>query len=64
LSDDDRTVPAAGSAEYYAALRYHGVKASMHIFPTGGHGYGNYDTFEYQKEWQNLLLRWLAFLER
>jgi hypothetical protein len=36
----------------------------MHVFPTGGHGYGNYDTFEYQKEWQNLLLRWLAFLER
>ena len=64
LSDDDRTVPAAGAAEYYAALRYHGVKASMHIFPTGGHGYGNYDSFEYQKEWQNLLLRWLAFLER
>ena len=64
LSDDDRTVPAAGAAEYYAALRYHGVKASMHIFPTGGHGYGIYDTFEYKAEWQNLLLRWLAFLER
>ena len=64
LSDNDRTVPAAGAAEYYIALRYHGVKASMHVFPTGGHGYGNYDTFEYQKEWQNLLLRWLAFLEK
>ena len=64
LSDNDRTVPAAGAAEYYIALRYHGVKASMHVFPTGGHGYGNYDTFEYQKEWQNLLLRWLAVLEK
>ena len=59
LSDDDTTVPAAGSAIYYAALRYHGVKASMYVFPTGGHGWGNYDKFSYQKEWQHLLLRWL-----
>lgn len=63
LSDDDTTVPAAGSAIYYAALRYNGVKASMHVFPTGGHGWGNYDTFAYQKEWQHLLLRWLNELK-
>ena len=63
LSDDDRTVPAAGSAMYYAALRYHGVKASMYIFPEGGHGWGNYDKFSYQKEWQHLLLRWLNELK-
>jgi acetyl esterase/lipase len=63
LSDDDTTVPAAGSAIYYAALHYHGVKASMHIFPTGGHGWGNRDSFAYQKEWQHLLLRWLTELK-
>ena len=59
LSDDDMSVPAGGAAIYYAALRYHGVKASMYIFPEGGHGWGNYDRFSYQKEWQHLLLRWL-----
>ena len=63
LSDDDRTVPAAGAAMYYAALRYHGVKAAMYVFPSGGHGWGNYDTFSYQKEWQHLLLRWLKELK-
>ena len=63
LSDDDTTVPAAGSAMYYAALRYHGVKASMYVFPEGGHGWGNYETFSYQKEWQHLLLRWLNELK-
>lgn len=63
LSDDDTTVPAAGAAIYYAALRYHGVKASMHVFPEGGHGWGNYDKFSYQKEWQHLLLRWLKELK-
>ncbi|MBR4969458.1 MAG: alpha/beta hydrolase [Alistipes sp.] len=64
LSDDDATVPAAGAAIYYAALRYHGVKAAMYIFPSGGHGWGNYDTFSYQKEWQQLLLRWLCELSK
>ena len=63
LSDDDTTVPAAGAAMYYAALRYHGVKAAMYVFPEGGHGWGNYDTFSYQKEWQHLLLRWLSELK-
>ena len=63
LSDDDTTVPAAGAAMYYAALRYHGVKAAMYVFPEGGHGWGNYDKFSYQKEWQHLLLRWLSELK-
>ena len=63
LSDDDRAVPAAGAAMYYAALRYHGVRAAMYVFPSGGHGWGNYDTFSYQKEWQHLLLRWLKELK-
>ena len=63
LSDDDTTVPAAGAAMYYAALRYHGVKAAMYIFPEGKHGWGNYDKFSYQKEWQHLLLRWLKELK-
>ena len=63
LSDDDTTVPAAGAAIYYAALRYHGVKAAMYVFPEGGHGWGNYDKFSYQKEWQHLLLRWLKELK-
>ena len=63
LSDDDTTVPAAGAAMYYAALRYHGVKAAMYVFPEGKHGWGNYDKFSYQKEWQHLLLRWLNELK-
>ena len=63
LSDDDTTVPAAGAAMYYAALRYHGVRAAMYVFPEGRHGWGNYDKFSYQKEWQHLLLRWLKELK-
>lgn len=62
LSDNDSTVPAAGAALYYAALRYHGVKAAMYVFPTGGHGWGIYDKFSYKAEWQHLLLRWMSEL--
>lgn len=63
LSDNDTTVPAAGAAIYYAQLRYYGVKAAMYVFPEGGHGWGNYAKFSYQKEWQHLLLRWLSELK-
>ena len=39
LSDDDKVVPPVNSTLYYNALKEHGVKASMHIYPTGGHGW-------------------------
>ncbi len=63
LSDDDNAVPAAGAAIYYTQLRYHGVRAAMYVFPEGKHGWGNYDKFTYQKEWQHLLFRWLNELK-
>lgn len=63
LSDNDTGVPPAGSAAYYSALKEHGIPASMVIFPTGGHGWGFNDWFEYKAEWQNMLLRWLKGLE-
>ena len=37
LCDDDGLVPSVDAAEYYEALIRHGVKATMHIYPYGGH---------------------------
>ena len=37
LCDDDTTVPSHSSITYYEALVRHGVKASIHIYPSGGH---------------------------
>ncbi len=62
-SDDDRTVPPVSSTRYYNALKEHGVKASLHIFPTGGHGWGFHDDFRYQKAWQWAVLDWLESLD-
>lgn len=40
LSGDDTIVPPANSIMYYQALNKAGVPVTMHIYPTGGHGWG------------------------
>lgn len=59
LSDDDRAVPPLNSTLYYNALKEHGIEASMHIYPTGGHGWGFHDDFAYKAQWQQAVLDWL-----
>lgn len=59
LSADDNVVDPKNSIEYYYALRKAGVSASMHIYPSGGHGYGNLDFFPYKKEWTGEVEQWL-----
>ncbi len=66
---DDKTVPVANSIEYYNSLVAHKVPAELHIFPTGGHGWGfsadkyigkGKDMFGYgREEFWNSLERWL-----
>ena len=63
LSDDDRTVPPISSIRYYTALKEHGVKASMHIYPSGGHGWAGKSSFRYCKDWQRDLSEWIASLD-
>ena len=62
LSNDDTTVDPKNSIEYYYALRKAGVSASLHIYPVGGHGYGNLDFFAYKREWTAEVERWLGQL--
>lgn len=45
---------------YYAALKYAGVPAEMHIFPKGGHGYGMRPHGTDVDGWQNLAFTWLT----
>ena len=47
LSDDDKAVPAANGFNYYQQLYKHDVPASLHIYPTGGHGWGYRESFDY-----------------
>lgn len=59
LSSDDFLVPPANSIMYYQALLANHVSASMHIYPSGGHGWGWGDNFVYKTEWSLELERWL-----
>lgn len=63
LSDDDTVVPSQNSVNYYLALRKHNVKATMHIYPSGGHGWGIRQNFKYHNEMMSDLSAWLETLE-
>lgn len=61
-AQDDKGVPIENSLLYYTALHKNGVKASLHIYPTGGHGFafglgkGSVET------WRDVLLAWMKEL--
>ncbi|EFR52822.1 alpha/beta hydrolase [Bacteroides fragilis] len=59
LSSDDSAVVPANGVCYYLALQKQGVPASMHIYPTGGHGWGFHDSFVYKRQWTEELEKWL-----
>ena len=58
-SDDDKVVPPANGVNYYLALNKKGVPTVLHIYPTGGHGWGIREDFLYKSEMQNELTSWL-----
>ena len=58
-SDDDKVVPPANGVNYYLALNKKGVPSVLHIYPTGGHGWGIREDFLYKSEMQNELTSWL-----
>ena len=39
-SQDDRAVPVENSINYYVACLKNGIPAELHLYPSGGHGYG------------------------
>ena len=59
LSDDDKAVPAANGFSYYEQLYKHDVPASIHIYPTGGHGWGYRESFTYHYQMIFELKSWL-----
>jgi len=70
LSGDDGTVPVQNSILFYGALLKNRVPAEMHIYPSGGHGWGfskdefvgkGNDRIGYcRNEFEASLGRWLA----
>lgn len=63
-SADDPTVPCEQSIKYFQALNANKVSASLHIYPTGKHGWGYKDSFTYKKEWTTELEKWLKEINK
>ena len=59
LSDDDKAVPAANGFSYYEQLYKHDVPASIHIYPSGGHGWGYRESFAYHYQMIFEMKGWL-----
>jgi acetyl esterase/lipase len=62
LSDDDTTVPPINGANYYLECYRHDVPASLHVYPTGGHGWGYRASFDFHFEMLHELKGWLESL--
>ncbi len=59
-SDDDNVVVPANAVNYYLALNRQGVPAVLHVYPSGGHGWGIRESFLYKDEMLDELTSWLA----
>jgi len=59
LSDDDDAVPPANGVNYYVELYRNDVRGSLHVYPSGGHGWGAKMGFKHHLEMQMNLMAWL-----
>jgi len=56
---DDKVVPVVNTINYYQALKNNGVKAEMHIYASGGHGFGLKNATRTDK-WLEQCMAWVA----
>ncbi|MDE6533185.1 MAG: alpha/beta hydrolase [Muribaculaceae bacterium] len=61
-SNDDTAVHPLNAIGYYTALQKAGVPASLHIYPTGGHGWGFRKSFQFHDQVLEELEAWLRWL--
>lgn len=59
LSADDGAVPPINGIGYFLALCEQKVPATLHVYPTGGHGWGFRDNCTYKRQWTGELEKWL-----
>lgn len=59
LCDDDQAVPPANGVNYYMELYRNDVRAALHVYPGGGHGWGSNISFKYHDEMMMDFKAWL-----
>lgn len=61
-SGDDKGVPVRNSIVYYEGLQKLGIPSELHVFRSGGHGYGMSVNKGTQAQWPDLCLSWMKSL--
>lgn len=56
---DDKTVPVANSISFLEALHKNKVPAEMHLYQSGGHGFGMHNKTT-KEDWMQTLKNWLS----
>tara|TARA_B100001013_G_scaffold280009_1_gene180051 strand:- start:1169 stop:1444 length:276 start_codon:yes stop_codon:yes gene_type:complete len=59
----DDSVPAEGSVRFWQELRRNGVTSELHVFPSGGHGYGLRPSKYPVTDWPALCGDWLNSMD-
>jgi acetyl esterase/lipase len=57
---DDPVVPYEGTLDFARAYWKAGAPAELHLFPSGGHGHGFYDSPAISQAWRQQVLLWLS----
>jgi acetyl esterase/lipase len=60
---EDDPVHVSNSLVYYIALKNAHVPAELHIYPTGGHGYGLRSGNRAAEAWPELVVKWMASIK-
>ncbi|KAA5541475.1 alpha/beta hydrolase [Roseiconus nitratireducens] len=55
---DDR-INCLGPIALFSKLKQNGIASALHVFSTGGHGFGGRDTGEAKDAWLSLCLAWM-----
>ena len=61
-NDDGAVPPVTNGVAYYTAMRRSGNSCAMHIYPSGGHGFGFRPSYKYHDQMLSDLQSWLLSL--
>ncbi|MBQ7952188.1 MAG: alpha/beta hydrolase [Alistipes sp.] len=56
---EDTTVPSTITTEYYKALKHHGVRSALYLYPAGAHGWAGHDEWHYAEPAKRAIADWL-----
>lgn len=60
---DDKGVPVENSLLFFQALKDNNVPATMHVYPTGGHGFSLARDNKHLRGWTERLFEWMENLD-